>query len=183
MAADEYDYDHRRYPQSYLPHGYKQSRSALRERFGTRSIGGPATQSPRESMSGLGIAADPVTGQRSADDWNQFFQPSRGLMGRRPVAAPSAVPLQQPMTANVGTPLPARATLAKQQPDLLKSALDSSTQFWARFGNPQMAGKVLPGTSVTTSYGTASVASASENRLKRLMRRTALPEMYDLSDV
>src|SRR4030095_5084311 len=45
-----------RYSYQDPPEGYKQSRAALRDRYGTRSIGGPTTQSPLD-MTPSGIEA------------------------------------------------------------------------------------------------------------------------------
>lgn len=176
------------YPPGREPYApYQQSRSALRKRFGARKIGGPATQSPRDQMRGLGIAADPVTGQRSDADWSKFFAPSRGLMGRRAGASQVApliqgvpvhgVPLQQPMTANAGQPLPARAPLPTRPTDYLSSAFEKSTLFWnqnaASISTPK-PGQIQSGTKFQNTYGTGSVSSESENRLKRLMRQSRM---------
>lgn len=46
-----------------------------------------------------------------------------------------------------------------------------------------MPGQVQAGTSFKNRFGRGSVASASEDKLKKLLRDTPMPELFDLRDV
>lgn len=71
---------------------YQQSRGSLREKWGPRTIGGPATASPRDNpdFQNRLAPADPATGKTSADNWNAFFRPVTAATSMFAPGAPGA---------------------------------------------------------------------------------------------
>lgn len=149
---------------------YKQSRSSLREQFGSRAI--DASTDPIE---GPGIATNPRTNLAVDDKWDDFFSPSqslsdrgRGMLGRlgprgqsQSAGSTIAAGASAPATtfAPTGyehplTPIPANRPLAAAPVDYLKTAMDKSTSFWNQMGvkiPAPIAGQVQAGTSFSGS--------------------------------
>lgn len=196
--ADEYDDSYTGSRRPYAP--YQQGRSALRRKFGSRAIDASALPSAQNSkMSNAGVGA--MGGKTQAHNWTSFFRPPT------PAPTPTVAPLIEgvpvhgvtpptPWSAapegsfapsgyeGARTPIPVSPALAPAPVNYLKSAFDKATQFVNAQGgrtNP-IAGSVQAGTSFRNRFGTGSVASASETKLKRLLRDTPMPEFFDLRD-
>lgn len=168
---------------------YKQSRSALREQFGPRSI-----DASSEPIEGPSIATDPRTNLTISEKWDDFFNPveslsSRGQsflsrFGKRGQSAGATVAggtapapaLTTPWSkAPEGSfaptgyegarkPVPVDSPLTAAPIDYLKTAMDKSTSFWNQLGvkiPAPIAGQVQAGTSFESKYGTGRVDSGS----------------------
>lgn len=121
---------------------YKQSRGSLREQFGPRAIGGPATISPRDmTLNGPRIApADPNTGFTDKDKWNTFFK-SKGSEPR------PQTPSQMGAVAG-GITAPGLS-----DGNALGTATPASNSFRGRFGRNQ------PASEPTTPWSAAPAGS------------------------
>lgn len=170
----------RRSRSSRVPQGYVQSNAALRERYGTRKIGGgPAQFSDRDttpSAVSLLPGSNPKGGFTDRSTWNKFFNKPTPFSGTR-----SGVSLAAPSQASTPMAPPPTTGSAGYLDRIIGGADSPASPGFRKTTRPLFGGGTMDeyqmedgGTlrSLTTPYGT--VDALTPGSIKSRLRRNNL---------